>query len=418
MLIPSENYTYKEVREAVGSVLMHKYAEGYPGKRYYQGNNVADEIEGVAIKEALKTFGLREEEWGVNVQAHSGSEANLAILTALAELGSRILSLYLPDGGHLSHGWMHQGKRTTVVSRIYDVYYYHVKEKSGEIDYEEVERMARKLKPKVIISGGTAYTREIDHQRIGEAARKSQACYLADVSHEAGLIAAGANKSPFAYADVIMMTTHKTLRGPRGAVIFGRKELMEKINAAVFPGIQGGPHMNTIAGIAMALRKAQGAGFKKYGRQTVLNAQKLAEVLKKKGLKVVGGGTEKHLVLVDLRNMETNGWFAARALEECGIIVNKNSIPGETGTPYYPSGIRLGTPALTVRGMKEKEMEVMGELVANVVEVCRGFMAERDEEQRKKRIEEFKRLVGKDITVKRAAREVARLAREFPIPRE
>ncbi len=380
MMIPSENYTYPEVMEAVGSVLMQKYAEGYPGKRYYQGNKVVDEAERLCQERALRAFGL-DDDWNVNVQPHSGCEANLAVYNGLLEIGDRILAMSLPDGGHLSHGWHTADKKVTLVSKIYEVEFYKVNPETEVFDYDEIEKKAKEFKPKMIISGGTAYPREIDYERMGGIAKKVGAYYLADVSHESGLIAGGACRSPFPFADVVTMTTHKTLRGPRGGLIFGRVGFMDKINASVFPGLQGGPHLHTIAGIAVALEKTRTDEFKNYAKQTVANAKKLAGVLGSGGLKIISGGTDKHLVLVDVGFEK--GREVAERLEEVGIVVNKNTIPGEKGSPFRPSGVRMGTQALTVRGMKEEEMEKIGKVILKVMrgegvgeeigELCRLF---------------------------------------------
>jgi glycine hydroxymethyltransferase len=388
MMIPSENYTYVEVREAVGSVLMHKYAEGYPGKRYYQGNKIVDEIEDLCRKRALEAFGLDPELYHVNVQPHSGCEANLAVYNTLLEPGDRILTLYLPDGGHLSHGWQTPEKKITLVSKIFEVQFYKVDPVTKLLDYDQIEKQAAEFKPKLIISGGTAYPREIDYKRMREIANKVGAYYLADVAHEAGLIAAGALNSPFEFADMVSMTTHKTLRGPRGAMVICKKELGQKLDLAIMPGLQGGPHLHTIAGMAIALEKTKTKEFKEYAFQTIKNAKKLAEILKDGGVKVVSDGTDKHLVLIEVETGK--GGEIAQALEEVGIIVNKNTVPGETGSPVHPSGVRLGTPALTVRGMKEAEMEQIGELVLRVIEV-----------------------VG---SRKEIGEKVMALARKFPIP--
>jgi glycine hydroxymethyltransferase len=368
MLIPSENYAFPEVRKAVGSVLMHKYAEGYPGKKYYQGNTLIDQIELSCQEAALKAFGLSGSAWAVNVQPHSGAEANLAVYNALLEPGEKILSMFLYEGGHLSHGWKYQGRKITLVSKIWDVHFYHVGSETKVLDYAEIAKIAQKIKPKLIISGGTAYSREIDHKKMAQIAQKTGAFYLADIAHEAGLVVGKANKSPFPWADVVTLTTHKTLRGPRGAIIISRKQLAPKIDASVFPGIQGGPHMNTIAGIAVALGLAQKRSFKTYAQQVIKNAQVLAECLQAQGFTVVSGGTDKHLLLLDLRNKKLGGKEAAEVLEKAGIVVNKNTVPGETGSPFYPSGIRLGTPALTVRGMKEKQMKTIAEWIGEVLE--------------------------------------------------
>ena len=395
MMIPSENYTYQEVRDAVGSILMHKYAEGYPGKRYYQGNGVVDEVEDLARTRALEAFNLDPEKYHVNVQPHSGCEANLAVYNALLNPGDKILALYLPDGGHLSHGWQTPERKITLVSKIFEMEFYKVDPETKLLNYDEIEKQAMKFKPKLIISGGTAYPREIDYKRMGEIARKVGAYYLADVAHEAGLIAAGVLGGPFEFADMVSMTTHKTLRGPRGAMIICKKELGQKLDTAVMPGLQGGPHLHTIAGIAVALEKTKTKEFKDYARQTVKNAQKLAEVLIKGGLTVVSGGTDKHLVLVEVETGK--GGEIAQALEDVGIVVNKNTVPGEKGSPVHPSGVRMGTPACTVRGMKEQEMEQIGALVLRVIE-----------------------LVGTRINYAKEMKEIGEkvlaLARKFPIP--
>lgn len=362
-MIPSENFVSDAVKEAVGSVLMNKYSEGQPFKRYYQGNRIIDQIESLVEKRALQAFGLAESEWHVNVQPATGSIANLAVYTALLNPGDRILAMSLYDGGHLSHGWKlpDTGKPISFTARIFDTHFYSVDPETKVFDYDNIQSVAESVKPQILISGGTAYPRQIDHQRMREIADSVGALYMADIAHEAGLVAAGVNNSPFPYAHVVTMTTRKTLRGPIGAMIFASKKLLgdevaEKIDFAVFPSLQGGPQNHSIAGIGVALHEAMTPEFKVYAAQTVKNAQTLAAELVKAGFDVVSGGTDKHLLLVDLRSRGWNGKDAAIALEKVGIIANKNTVPGETGKPWNPSGLRLGTPALTTRGMKESDM--------------------------------------------------------------
>lgn len=415
MLIPSENYTYPEVRRAVGSVLMHKYAEGQPHKRYYQGNSIADMVEDECERAALAAFSLSPDDWGVNVQPHSGCEANLSVYSALLNPGDKIMAMFLPDGGHLSHGWHVGDRKVTLVSQIYDVTFYHVDQTTRVFDYDAIEKQAQEIQPKLIISGGTAYPREIDHERMGKIAQSAGAFYMADVAHEAGLIAAGANASPFPFADVVTMTTHKTLRGPRGAIIFSRKELSDKIDSAVFPGLQGGPHLHTIAGIAIALQKTQSSQFSKYAKQVVVNARRLAEKLIEYKFDVVSGGTDKHLVLVDLRNKQINGWFVGWALELAGIIANRNTVPNDTSSPYYPSGLRLGTPAVTVRGMKERQIDQIAEWIKDVVDHLGPRLIPDDQEARARYLREFRQEIEKDRFYKTIRKDVTALCRKFPI---
>lgn len=415
MMIPSENYTYPEVRAAVGSVLMHKYAEGQPNKRYYQGNSIVDEIELICEGNALKAFNLSDKDWAVNVQSHSGCEANLAVYNAVLTPGDRIMSMYLPDGGHLSHGWQMPDRKITLVSKIFNIEFYKVDSETQVFDYDQIEKQTSKFKPKLIISGGTAYPREIDHERMSQIAQKVGAYYMADIAHEAGLVAGGANRSPFPYADFVTMTTHKTLRGPRGAIIICRKELEEKVDFSVFPGLQGGPHMHTIAGIAIALEKTRTPEFKKYAIQTVKNAKLLASLLVEGGLDVVSGGTDKHLVLVDLRNIGASGWTVAWALEIAGIIANRNTVPFETSSPFYPSGLRLGTPAVTTRGMKEAEMDKIAGWILKVVDHVKDRKIPNGKEERLSFIKAFRQEVEKDKFFKEIASEVTALCKRFPI---
>jgi len=367
-MIPSENFVSDAVREAVGSVLMNKYSEGQPFKRYYQGNQFIDQIEALVEERAIQAFGLKEEDWHVNVQAVTGTIANFAVYAALLNPGDKMLGMSLYDGGHLSHGWKlpDTGKPISFTARIYDTYFYSVDPQTKVFDYDNIEKIAKEVKPKILISGGTAYPREINHKRMREITDSVGAIYMADVAHEAGLIVGGVNTSPFPYAHVVTMTTRKTLRGPIGAMIFASKKLLgadvaEKIDFAVFPSLQGGPQNHSIAGIGVALHEAMQPEFKTYASQVVKNAQILSGELIKAGFDVVSGGTDKHLVLVDLRSRGWTGKDAALALEKVGIIANKNTVPGETGKPWNPSGLRLGTPALTTKGYKEEDMKKISE---------------------------------------------------------
>lgn len=364
-MIPSENYASKAVREAVGSVLMNKYSEGYPGRRYYQGNKYIDEIENLAIAKAKKLFGVVH----ANVQPYSGSPANAAILMALVSPGAKIMGLKLASGGHLTHGH----PKITFSGKFFKSVQFGT-DKNGIIDYEEVAKLAKKSKPKLLIIGTTAYPLILDWQKFKKISDSIGAWLVADISHVAGMVLAGSYPSPVPYADIIMTTTHKTLRGPRGAIIMVTKnairkdpQVAEKIDRAVFPGLQGGPHNNTTAGIAVALGEAESQAFKNYGRQIVKNAKVLAEEFKRQGLKLVAGGTECHLLVIDLKPKDLSGKDIAEALEKAGIVTNKNTTPGDI-SPFNPSGIRLGTPAITTRGMKEKEMRLIADWIVQVIE--------------------------------------------------
>ena len=364
MMIPSENYASKAVREAVGSVLMNKYSEGYAGKRYYQGNIIIDEIENFAIGKAKELFGVEH----VNVQPYSGSPANAEVLFALLNYGDKIMGLKLSSGGHLTHGHPNitfSGKYFTSVQFGTD--------DNGVIDYDDVEKLARTEKPKLLIVGTTAYPLILDWKRLGEIADSIGAWFVADISHIAGLILSDVYPSPVPFCHVVTTTTHKTLRGPRGAMIMVTKKGIEKdsevavkIDRAVFPGFQAGPHNNTTAGIAIALSEAERPSFKEYGKQILSNAKVLVAELKKGGLNIVTGGTECHLLVVDLTNQNLGGKEIAQALETAGIITNKNTVPGDK-SPFYPSGIRLGTPAITTRGMKEREMKMVAKWIIEVI---------------------------------------------------
>jgi glycine hydroxymethyltransferase len=354
-LIASENIVSDDVLKALGSELTNKYAEGYSHARYYGGNQVVDQVEDLCIERALKTFKLSKNKWHVNVQPLSGSPANLAVYSALINPGDKIMAMDLSHGGHLTHGF-----KVSFTGRLYTQIAYGVDEKTSLINYDELQKIAQKFKPKIIISGYSAYPRKINFKKFREIADSVGALLMVDMAHIAGLVAGGAHPSPFAYADIVTTTTHKTLRGPRSGIIFVKKderELGKKIDKAIFPGLQGGPHMNQVAAVAVALKEAQSPAFKKYVAQVCKNAQALAGELKKRGWRILSGGTDNHLVLVDvwMNGKGIGGKDASDKLEKEGIIVNKNTIPGETRTPVNPSGIRIGSAAETTRGLKEKD---------------------------------------------------------------
>jgi len=364
VLVASENFASPAVLEALGSPLNNKYSEGYPGKRYYGGNQFIDEIENLAIERAKKLFLPKSEwkNWQVNVQTYSGSPANFAIYAALLQPGEKLMGMTLSHGGHLTHG-----HKVSFSGKFFTAIQYGVSPKTYLLDYDEILKIAKKEKPKIIICGYTAYSRKIDFKKFGKIAKHIKAILMADISHIAGLVAAKVHPSPFPYCDVVTTTTHKTLRGPRGAIIFAKNKYAETINKAVFPGLQGGPHDHTIAAIAVALGEALKPSFKNYAKQIIKNAKVLAETLVKNGLEVVTGGTDTHLILVDLKKIGLSGKEVEKLLEEIGIYINRNTIPFDLNPPFKPSGIRLGTPALTSRGMKEKEMELIGNLIAKII---------------------------------------------------
>ncbi len=377
-LIASENYASPEILSVIGSPLVNKYSEGYPGKRYYPGNEYYDEIERVARERGLAAFGLNPEEWSLNVQPYSGSPANLAIYGALMNPGETLMGMKLAAGGHLTHG-----HKVSFTGKFFNSVQYGVNEQTGLLDYAEIEKLAGEHKPKVIVSGTTAYPRTLDFEKFGKIAKSVGAYHVADISHIAGLVLAGLHPSPFPHANAVMTTTHKTLRGPRGAVIFARKAIAEAIDKAVFPGLQGGPHNNITAAKALMFFEAAQSEFKKYQEQILKNAQALAAALMKLGFKLVTGGTDNHLMLIDLRDTGLDGKTAEQLLEANAITANRNSIPGDT-KPLNPSGLRLGTPAVTTRGMKEEEVEKIAEFIHRVlvkkedvkneiVELCKKF---------------------------------------------
>jgi len=383
-LIPSENYASRAVLEATGSILTNKYSEGYPGHRFYEGQRYIDQIESLVIERAKALFKVEH----ANVQPYSGSPANLAVYFALLKPGDTIMGLALPHGGHLTHGW-----NVSITGTFWRAAQYVVDRETQQIDYDALRAFARKERPKIIVCGGTAYPRIIDFRQFADIAKEVGAYLHADISHIAGLIVGGVHPDPSPYADVIMTTTHKTLRGPRGAMILCRKELAEQIDRAVFPGLQGGPHNHTTAAIGVALKEAATTEFKQYAAQIVRNARTLGEELLARGFQLVSGGTDTHLLLVDLTPKKVIARKAAKALDEAGIVTNFNTVPYDPRRPFSPSGLRLGTPAVTSRGMGEEEMRQIARWIDQVVTK-----------------------VDDEATRKRVAGEVAEMCRGFPAP--
>lgn len=383
-LIPSENYVSKAVLLASGSCLTNKYAEGYPGKRYYEGQQVTDLIERLATERATKLFKADH----ANVQPYSGSVANLAAYSALINPGDTIMGLSLSHGGHLTHGW-----KVSLTSKFYNSVPYTVNTDTGLLDFNLIEDLAKKHKPKVIVSGATAYPREIDFEKFHQIAKQVGAYLISDIAHIAGLVVAGIHKSPVPYADIVSTTTHKTLRGPRGGMLLCKEEHASKVDKAVFPGLQGGPHMHTITAIAVAMAEANTPEFVAYAKQIVKNAKALAAKLMEYGFNLVTGGTDNHLILIDLRNKNIPGKKMAKALDRARIVTNYNTIPGDTAPPMNPNGVRIGTPAISTRGMKEPEMAQIAAFFNRVAENIDNESV----------IEE----VGKDVLL---------LCSQFPVP--
>jgi glycine hydroxymethyltransferase len=384
-LIPSENYVSRSVLEAMGSVFTNKYSEGYPGRRYYEGQQVVDRLERLAVDRARRVFGVEH----ANVQPYSGSPANLAIYLAYLDPGDAVMGMSLPMGGHLTHGW-----GVSITGKWFRSVPYEVRRETGRVDLDDVRALARKERPKLIFCGGTAIPRTIEFEGFAEIAREVEAILVADIAHVAGLIAGNVHPAPVGHADVISTTTHKTLRGPRGAILMCGEERASDIDRAVFPGLQGGPHNHTTAAIAVALEEALRPEFADYARQTVANAKALADGLAERGFDLVSGGTDNHLILVDLTNTGVAGKPAAQALDRARITTNYNTVPFDPRKPFDPSGIRLGTPAVTTRGMTEPEME----LIASWID--EGIKAAKQHDE---------------TTIERIASEVRDLVAAFPI---
>lgn len=385
VLIASENYTSKSVLDSLGSVMSNKYSEGYPGARYYGGNENIDKVELLCQKRALEAFNLDPEVWGVNVQSLSGSPANFQSYSAVLQPHDRIMALDLPHGGHLSHGYQTDSKKISSVSVFFETFPYRLNEETGTIDYDKIEENAKLYRPKLIVAGASAYSRLIDYKRIREICDQHKAYMLTDMAHISGLVSAGVIPTPFDYSDIVTTTTHKSLRGPRGAMIFFRKgvrstdkkgnqimyDLESKINFSVFPGFQGGPHNHTIAALSTALKQALAPEYKDYQRQVMKNSSQLADSLTKKGYVLVSGGTDNHLVLVDLKKspLKMDGARVERVLELANIATNKNTVPGDTSA-LMPGGIRMGAPALTTRGLTEGDFDKVAEFFDRAVKIA------------------------------------------------
>jgi glycine hydroxymethyltransferase len=389
VLIASENFAPVAVLDAVGSVLTNKYSEGYPGARYYGGNEFIDQMESLCQQRALQAFNVSPEQWGVNCQALSGSPANFAVYSALLEPNDRIMALDLPHGGHLSHGYQTPQRKVSMVSKFWQSMPYRLNESTGLIDYDECELFVKRFRPKLLICGASAYARHIDFARFRKIADSVGAILLADIAHISGLVAAGVHPSPFPHVDIVTTTTHKTLRGPRGALIFFRRgikttdaktgqpveyDFEKRINLSVFPGLQGGPHEHTISGIAVALKLAQSDQFKKYQLQVLSNCQALAAGLVANGVELVSGGTDNHLLLIDLRNFKTiTGNQVEKVCDHVGLALNKNTVPGDRSA-VNPSGLRVGTPAMTSRGAVETDFSKVAEYIVKAIHLTRSIV--------------------------------------------
>lgn len=430
-LIPSENFTSKSVMELLGSEMQNKYSEGYPGARYYGGNQFIDMAESLCQKRALEAFGLNPEEWGVNVQSLSGAPANLYAYSAVLNVGDRLMGLDLPHGGHLSHGYQTATTKISYISKYFQTMPYRLNESTGLIDYDELERSALLFRPKIIVAGASAYSRVIDYARIKQIANKIDAYVLSDMAHISGLVSAGVTASPFEFSDIVTTTTHKSLRGPRGAMIFYRKglkkvtkkgkeifyDLDKKINFSVFPAHQGGPHNHTISALAVALKQTQTPEFKEYQKKVVSNATIFANSLKSKGFDLVSNGTDTHLILIDLRSKGIDGSRLETILEKISIAANKNTIPGDKSA-LFPSGLRVGTPAMTTRGFGPEEFEKVAEFINQATELAIKYKDLAVGEDHKSLLKSYKELLDSAPEVKALSEEVASWVSTYPVPGE
>ncbi|ABN67589.1 Serine hydroxymethyltransferase, mitochondrial precursor (Serine methylase) [Scheffersomyces stipitis CBS 6054] len=428
-LIPSENFTSKAVMDLLGSEMQNKYSEGYPGERYYGGNEIIDKAESLCQKRALEAFDLDPAQWGVNVQPLSGAPANLYAYSAVLEVGDRIMGLDLPHGGHLSHGYQTPSAKISYISKYFQTMPYRLNEETGIIDYDTLEANAILFRPKIIVAGASAYSRVIDYRRMRAIADKVGAYLLSDMAHISGLVSAGVTDSPFPYSDIVTTTTHKSLRGPRGAMIFFRKgirkvtkkgkeipyDLERKINFSVFPAHQGGPHNHTISALAVALKQTQYPEYKEYQRDVVANASSFANALVSRGFKLVSDGTDTHLILVDLRSKNIDGARVEAVLERANIAANKNTVPGDKSA-LFPSGLRVGTPAMTTRGFGPEEFDKVAKLIEKAVEISLALKAQEQGSVPKELLASFKKLADSSAEVKALAKEVSDWASTFPVP--
>uniref|UniRef100_A0A7S0EZ23 Serine hydroxymethyltransferase n=1 Tax=Hanusia phi TaxID=3032 RepID=A0A7S0EZ23_9CRYP len=426
-LIPSENYASLAVSQALGSMMTNKYSEGYPGQRYYGGNEIIDKNENLCRSRALSAFKLDPAQWGVNVQPLSGSPANFAVYTALLQPHDRIMGLDLPHGGHLSHGFSTPTKKISATSVYFEQMPYRLDEKTGLIDYDRLAENALLFRPKILIAGASAYARHYNYARMREIADSVNAVLVADMAHISGLVAAGVVPDPFQHADIVTTTTHKSLRGPRGAMIFFRKgekskdkqgkpimyDYEEKINQAVFPGLQGGPHNHTICALAVALKLAASPEFKAYQEQVLKNSAAMAKALTARGYNLVSGGTENHLVLIDLRDKGVDGARVERILELCNIHCNKNTVPGDKSA-LVPHGLRVGSPAMTSRGLVEKDFEEIVGFVDRAIKITMELKSAHPEHK----LKDFKALLDSSPpeALKTLAKEVDQWSQKFPMP--
>ena len=428
-LIPSENFTSKAVMSLLGSEMQNKYSEGYPGKRYYGGNEFIDQSESLCMQRALEAFKLDPEHWGVNVQPLSGCPANIEVYSALMDVNDRLMGLDLPHGGHLSHGYQTSSKKISYVSKYFQTMPYRLDEQTGLIDYDMLEKTSALFRPKILIAGASAYARLIDYARMREIADNVGAYLMSDMAHIAGLVSAGVIPSPFDYSDVVTTTSHKSLRGPRGALIFFRKgvrsynkkgepkmyDLEQKINFSVFPGHQGGPHNHTIAALSLALKQANSPEFVQYQKSVVTNAKALSDSLMQKGFKLVSDGTDNHLILIDLKPLKIDGARVETVLEHMNIAANKNTVPGDKSA-LVPGGLRIGTPAMTTREFMVPEFLRVADYIERAVNIARRIDTETKASMAKPKLDDFRAAVIKDTELANLKEEVSQWVKQYPVP--